>query len=253
MRRSLKRTVGVCLGLLLSLQATAQRWGGGVDEDPLHFGFLFQYINAGYKVKLNENWREPSGLSTPFDSLMSVTSPVSHGWGLGLLADARLYQRINLRFSPTLIFSNRNMFYYYGAEMRRVPKGNQQSLVGDAGFLQSPIFDFPLSLRYTSDRKSNYKIHVMVGGKYSFEVVPEKEEPGTLPFAMILRTKRSYFSYEAGLGMELYLEYFKMTPEIKFSQSLHNVLGRPYQAPNPYHSPIDKLFLRSFQFSLFFE
>src|SRR5690606_37970560 len=147
MRQRLKRTVGVCLVLLFSLQVTAQRRGGGADDDPLHFGFLFQYINAGYKVKLNDNWREPfPGLSTPFDSLMSVTSPASDGWGLGLLADARLYKRINLRFSPTLIFSNRRVFYYYGAEMRRVPKGNQESLVGDAGFLQSPIFDFPLSL-----------------------------------------------------------------------------------------------------------
>ena len=93
----------------------------------------------------------------------------------------------------------------------------------------------------------------MAGGKYSFEVVPEKEEPGTLPFEMILRTKRGYFSYEAGLGVELYLEYFKMTPEIKFSQSLHNILGKPHQEPNPFHSPIDKMFLRSIQFSLFFE
>lgn len=260
MRRIVQLFAVVCTGILLSPDAVAQRWGGGVDDEPIHFGFLFQYINAGYKIKLKENWKEPypgwSG-SPPFDSLMSVSSPMPGGWGLGLLADARIKERLNLRFTPTLVFSNRQVIYQYGKDTGNgatfYRKGNQQSLVGEASFLKSPIFDFPLSLRYTSDRKSNYKIHVMAGGKYSFEVVPEKEEPGTDFVDMILRTKRGYFSYEAGLGVELYLEYFKMTPEIKFSQSLHNVLGRPYQEPNPFHSPIDKLFLRSIQFSLFFE
>ena len=257
MRRVVQLLVLVCISILFSRDVMAQRWGGGVDDEPIHFGFLFQYIHAGYKIKLNEDWNVVQQNPTQaFDSLMSVTSRMTSGWGLGLLADTRLHERINLRFSPTLVFSNRTVTYRYGKEMGKRDKGNQESLIGDAGFLQSPIFDFPLTLRFTSDRKTDYKIHVIGGVKYSFEVIPQKEGTTGRPFDdMILRTKRGYFSYEAGLGMEIYLEYFKMTPEIKFSQSLHNMLGRSYQYPdrNPFHSPIDKLFLRSIQFSLFFE
>ncbi len=69
---------------------------------------------------------------------------------------------------------------------------------------------------------------------------------------MELVTKRGYVSLEAGLGVALYLTYFKLTPEIKFSQSVQNVLETSVHG-NPFQTPIDQLFLRSFQVSLFFE
>ena len=67
----------------------------------------------------------------------------------------------------------------------------------------------------------------------------------------LLKNKKSYLSYEAAFGMDLYFEYFKMSPEIKFSYTLNDILDRT--EPNPYNAPIDKLMLRHVTFSLFFE
>ena len=67
----------------------------------------------------------------------------------------------------------------------------------------------------------------------------------------LLKNKKSYLSYEAAFGMDLYFEYFKMSPEIKLSYSMNNILNN--DQPNPYNMPIDRLRLRHVTFSLFFE
>jgi hypothetical protein len=59
--------------------------------------------------------------------------------------------------------------------------------------------------------------------------------------------------YEAGVGLDLYFEWFKLSPEIKFSQTTKSVLLDKDRLENPYIAPIDKMFLRNLQFSLFFE
>ena len=49
----------VLLGVFFSTVANAQNWGGGVDDEPLHFGFTFQYISSEYKILKTANWRDP--------------------------------------------------------------------------------------------------------------------------------------------------------------------------------------------------
>jgi hypothetical protein len=67
----------------------------------------------------------------------------------------------------------------------------------------------------------------------------------------LLTNKSGFGSYEVGLGLDIYFEYFKMSPEIKWSQSFGNVLDK--RELNKFNTPIDKLLLRSIQFSLIFE
>jgi len=70
-----------------------------------------------------------------------------------------------------------------------------------------------------------------------------------------LIVKPSFISWEAGLGVEIYFTYFKMSPELKFSQSLssildhHNVLAQD----NQFMAPLDKAFLRNIKFSIIFQ
>jgi hypothetical protein len=68
-----------------------------------------------------------------------------------------------------------------------------------------------------------------------------------------LKNTKNNLWYEAGIGFDLYFEFFKMSPEIKFSQTRRSVLLDSDRLVNPYVAPIDKLFIRNIQFSLFFE
>jgi hypothetical protein len=44
--------------LLFCTVTYAQNWGGGVDDEPLHFGFTFQYISSEYKILKKANWQD---------------------------------------------------------------------------------------------------------------------------------------------------------------------------------------------------
>ena len=73
------------------------------------------------------------------------------------------------------------------------------------------------------------------------------------PEAKYLKNLKNTVWYEAGLGLDLYFEFFKLSPEIKFSQSRKSVLKDSDRLENPYTAPINKLFAKNIQFSLFFE
>lgn len=235
-------------------QQRLQRWGGGVDDEMLHFGFSFHYINADYKIALKPGWQ------TPFlapedawtaDSLYGVSSPISHGMGLGLLADLKLTENANLRFTPSLVFSNKTVNYRYTPHLP-TDRGSQHDRLLTSTVRASYI-DLPLLLKFKSDRKGNYRGYLIGGGKYSINVVSGKryDDSGLSQVEKYLKTKPGYFSYEAGIGFDLYFDFFKMSPEVKWVQSIGNILDA--REPNMFNHPIDRLVLRNFQISLFFE
>jgi len=229
-------------------QERYQRWGGGVDDENIHFGFSFHYINADYKIVLKPDWQspysDPSQGSSLADSLYSVSSPFSHGVGLGLLADLKLTENANLRFTPTLAFSNKTVNYRYDPD----PRADVTERLIRASYI-----DLPLLLKFKSDRKGNMRGYLIGGGKYAINVVSAKryDDSNVSAANKLLKTKPGYFSYEAGIGFDIYFDFFKMSPEIRWVQSVGNLLDD--REPNMYNAPIDKLTLRNFQISLFFE
>lgn len=249
----------VSLSVLVSVPAYTQqrfqRWGGGVDDETLHFGFSFHYISADYKITLKPDWQvpfeSPDGSWTA-DSLYQVYSPFYNGVGLGLLADLKITENANIRFTPSLVFSNKTVNYGY---MPYTDNSNNTSSHDRqlTALVRASYIDLPLLLKFKSDRKGNYRGYLISGGKYSINVVSSKryDDANFVPVEKLLKTKPGYFSYEAGIGFDLYFDFFKMSPEIKWVQSIGNLLDP--REPNMYNHPIDRLTLRNLQISLFFE
>ncbi|MGV3760971.1 type IX secretion/gliding motility protein PorT/SprT [Parapedobacter sp.] len=219
-----------CLIALLAAVASVhaqqryQRWGGGVDDETLHFGFSFHYINADYKFDLKENWQDLG--------YTHVTSPFSHNVGLGLLADAKLTENINLRLQPNLRFMN--IYLNINDEAHKV----QRSDIG-----------IPLLLKFKSDRKGNMRGYLIGGGELAFNVSSAKRYDRNVD----IMTNRSYLAYTAGIGFDIYFDYFKMSPEIRWVQSVGNMLDDGDGNTFNHNSPIQRLYMRSFQVSLYFE
>src|SRR5690606_38533427 len=106
-----KKIVIICFMALFSLPLAAQqRWGGNVDDETLHFGFSFHYVRSDFKVFKDVNWQ--NNPDAP-GSLDSISSPYVGGEGVGLLADLRLGNNANLRFSPNVLFANKAVNYVY--------------------------------------------------------------------------------------------------------------------------------------------
>lgn len=209
-------------------QQRYQRWGGGVDDETLHFGFSFHYINADYKIDLKENWRT--------DGYTSVTSPFSGNVGLGLLADLKITENLNLRLQPNLRFLNIRLSATYPPDTL-----NWTLHRSDIGI--------PLLLKFKSDRKTNMRGYLVAGGEIAFNVASQKRyEPRD-----DIMTNRSHLAYTAGIGFDLYFEFFKMSPEIRWTQSIGNLLDSRSEHTFTYDSPLKRLYMRSFQISLYFE
>jgi len=230
-----------------SYQSKAQNQGGGVDNDIIHFGFTFQYVSSEYKIYKKENWRDPyfdpstGAQVTP--TLNSISSKPSPGFGLGFVSDLRMGTHVNLRFTPLLVFPDRSIDYAY-----------QDPQFDKSKEVNAVLVELPLGFKLKSDRRGNFRAYILGGGKFTSDIVSKKKttNEGKEEKEKLVGNIKNYFSYEGGIGFDLYFEYFKLSPEIKFSQSVSSIL-KPDKQSNAYSQPLDKLFLRNFQFSLFFE
>ena len=241
-------TLLILLMLIFSSDTFAQQnWGGGVDDEPFHFGFTFQFVSAEYKVRKNTTWREiatdpsdPTGTDLK-PSLYSISSPVSPGFGLGFVSNYRLGKNADIRFTPALVFSDRLLDYQY-----ELSEDFKQQKV------QSTLVDFPLGIKIKSDRRKNFRAYLLAGAKYSVDIVSKKKtnDLDKIWTEKFVKNNRNILWYEAGIGLDLYFEFFKLSPELKLAHSLQSVLQ---PEPHPYSAPIDKLILRNLQFSLYFE
>lgn len=241
--------------LLFTSKIFAQgNYGGGVDDENLHFGFSFQYIGTEYKIFKTSNWRNPffEESSQVTDSLISIRSASNPGFGIGFVSDLYITPNLNLRFTPNLVFSDRVIDYQYADGTSR----DQAGVVSPEGFTRrtvaSTMADFPIGLKLKSDRQNNFRAYILAGAKYGIDIASKKKQDdnGELAINKFLKNNKGFLSYEVGIGFDLYFEYFKLSPEFKLSNSMNSILRRE---DNPYASPIEKLFLRNFVFSLYFE
>lgn len=246
-----KLTLFFIVVFLSTSHTKAQNWGGGIDDTNINWGFSFQYIISEYKVTKNSNWRKPffddAFGANVTDSLRGIASPLSQGFGVGFVVNGRVNNNIDVRFTPSLVFNDRLMNYNY------IDSGtyNPNTLSIQKKF-QATTADLPIAIKLKSDRLGNFRPYVLSGVKYSIDLASNKKTNDEAMAAeeKVIKNKRSFLSYEAGLGCDIYFEWFKMTPEVKLSYSFRDVF---VHNNTPFASPVDKAKLRHFTFSLFFE
>lgn len=230
----------VCSNLLL---AQAPAWGGGADQTDLAFGFSFTYVTSNYKIVKQPNWRNPyydPGVGHNItDSLTGISSKPTAGFAIGFITRYRIDEHVEVRATPSLIFADRSLFYTYDTPSQNVIKSTQTTTV-----------DFPLEVKLKSDRIQDFRLYIMGGIKYSEAIGRGNNQPTLDPLQMTVKNATGFGSYEAGIGCDIYFEYFKLSPEIKISNSLGNILVPQNQ---PFAAPLSKLGLHTIMFSLIFE
>ena len=234
--------------LLLCSKLWAQdppAWGGGADINDISFGFHFDYITSNYKIVKQPTWLQPYYYDQTgkylTDSVKSITSPNATGFAVGFIARYRITDHLEVRTTPSLTFADRYVYFQYNTSTQDVTKSLHASLV-----------EVPLLIKIKSDRLQNFRGYLIGGAKYSYGLSADKQndDPSLSPLEKQILSKRGYASYEVGVGCDIYFEYFKLSPELKISNSFGNVLVPEAQ---PYSSPISKLFLHTLMINLYFE
>jgi len=246
----------VCFILsVLSINAFAQgNYGGGVDDQNLHFGFGFQYLSSEYKIQKFADWEQPffedgKQVTSGLRSIRSIQNP---GFGIGFVSDLYVTPNVNLRFTPVFVFADRIVDYQFVDGESNDRKGVKSPEGFTRRTVSSTMFEFPLGVKIKSDRRNNFRAYLLAGAKYGVDIAAKKnaDDEGEIAINKQLKNSKGILSYEVGIGFDLYFEFFKLSPEIKLSNSIKSILKRE---DHPYSSPIEKLYLRNFVFSLYFE
>jgi len=161
-----------------------------VDQKLIHFGFLLGMNAMDFKVNPNENAR------------VSILEP---GFTVGIISDLRLNRYLNLRFTPTLYFGERELKYPF-------PIGE------DSVNISSIPICLPIYLKFSAERTGNYRPYLILGGGISYDLASNSntDNPVTL--------KPLDFYTEFGVGCDIYFSFFKLAPELKYSIGFNNVL-----------------------------
>lgn len=203
------------------------------DKQKMHFGFLLGVNTSGFRV-------ERIGKFNQLDSLYVADADKQSGFNLGIVANLRISENFDLRFVPDLAFTQRNIDYTFY---------DSGALVGiTTKEIESTYLQFPLLLKFKSNRINNYRAYVIAGFKYGIDMVSQaKVENKDKEFVKL--SKQDY-GYEIGFGFDFYLERFKFSPEIKMYNGIKNLL---VDDPKIFSSSLESLRSKTFMISLLFE
>ena len=137
----------------------------------------------------------------------------SPGFSVGVMGDLFLNPYMNLRFSPTVHFGDKEVVAV--TKDYKADKINSKSI---NTFVRSNYMMLPLDVKFSSVRLNNYRPYVLTGAFVAFDMGRKTGEP--------LLLKGFDYGVEFGFGCDIYLPFFKLCPEIKFCFGLANVLEK---------------------------
>lgn len=244
------------LFFLTSYSVSAQ-WntGGETEKRSINFGFILGANANSFIIIKKTNFQtytiQSSGRTGTVTSgrLKYITSSFNPGFHLGLLASLKVTDNLDLRFTPDVNFSDKTLIFAYDSLSSSLGSNISNPIQKT---VQSTYVDFPLLLKFKSDRKGNIRSYIIGGIQYSYDIIPKKktDDTGLDPVQKLVKIQSNSLSYKLGIGLDFYYEYFKMSPEISVTNGLFNVLN---QDQNPFSNPIQKLIPTSIQFTVYFE
>jgi len=176
-----------------------------------------------------------------FDTLYGIESTPELGFNIGIVADLRLSEYMNLRFIPSLAFGERNLNYFI--------KFDNQIIANVAKKVESTYIEFPLELKLRSQRMINTRAYVLGGAKYCIDLASQEKKKDDNDVYQVKLQKHD-LQFQVGVGFDFYLVYFKLGTELKMCYGINDLLIRE---SNIYTDGIKNLKTKMFQFSITFE
>lgn len=148
-----------------------------------------------------------NGVTTNGETWFAEIPSYSPGFSVGIIGDMFLNPYMNLRFIPTIHFGDKKFVFH-----------RQEDDEEYTSTVRSNYLTFPLDLKYSAFRVNNYRPY-LIGGVYGAMDLGRKR-------GNVLLLKGQDFGVEFGMGCDIYLPFFKLCPELKFSFGLVNLLDK---------------------------
>lgn len=202
--KAISIAIAVMIAMLAAFPASA-RPGDKIENRPYadlkrwHLGFSvgahvqdLSFTHNGYLSEDGQRW-------------VAEVPGFSPGFCVNVLADLRLHRYFNLRLSPGMYFGSKTVeMADYNSDLRATQD------------VKSAYVTVPIDLKVSGDRMRNARPYVTLGGMATFDVSKKRSE------ALMFNTADAYLC--VGMGVDLYLPFFKLNPEIKFCFGLTDIL-----------------------------
>ncbi|MGA9326213.1 MAG: porin family protein, partial [Salegentibacter sp.] len=106
--------------------------------------------------------------------------------------------------------------------------------------VNSTYVHIPLLLKFSADRLNNFKPFVVGGLSTSLNLSSNEKNPDDNSAGQFRMTTSSYY-YEIGIGIDLYLYYFKLSPSIRGVFAINDELIRDADPGSLYTGNIAKM------------
>ncbi len=201
------------------------------NSKPYYFGITLGYNSSNFQIYNSKAFI----LNDSFARTEAVTGP---GFNLGIVTNLRIGEYFDIRFLPTLSFGERDIRYTLPGQVNHAVLRRVESV----------FVELPFHARYKSEVYHDFRLFIIGGLKYSFDVASDSR---TRQANGIVKIAPNDFALEVGAGIQFFFPFFIFSPELKFSQGLNNMLI--YNNRVEQSSVIEKVLSQTFTLSLHFE
>ncbi len=232
-----KTSLIALLGLLVSVQAMAQKYGTGnynfldFNQKSYYFGITLGYNTSSFKPFKSKDFLQN-------DTILAIESATGPGFNLGIVTNLKIGEHFDLRFLPTLSFAERNLRY---------EKDTRQLVFSDR-LVEQVFVELPFHFRYKSAPYKDIRLFVIAGVKYAFDVASESRARQA---ETLVKIAPNDFAVEYGAGIQFFFPYFIFSPEFKVSHGIGNILI--FNNDLTESTVLEKILSRTFTISLHFE
>ncbi|MDP5077345.1 MAG: PorT family protein [Nonlabens sp.] len=191
---------------------------GQIDNQRYTWGYYLGLNTYDYKFDYNEITNE-------------VYVNPSMGFNVGLVGDIKINDYLNFRLEPGINFATRNLTFR-DPSLTTISERDRE--------VTSTYIHVPALLKVSTKRLNNWKPFVIGGASYSRNLSSNEmnlDDNSSGQFRQVT----DVFNYELGIGVDLYLFYFKFTPSIRGVFAINDELVRDADPNSVYTSSISSM------------
>lgn len=201
------------------------------DKKKIHYGFYLGINQNDFKLNLrNSNIQNAN-----------ITVEPSAGFNVGLIADLRLHKNLNLRLEPGLITNSKNIYFNHINSARDSVRE-----------VSSTFLHVPLVFKFSTDRYKNIRPYLLAGVSYDYNFTSNEQNQDDNSAGQF-RMNTHNFMYEVGIGIDIYLYFFKFSPSIRGVFAINNEIKYDDDPNSQWTAPVNFMGTRGIFLNFAFE
>ena len=185
------------------------------DKPQLSYGYYLGFNVYDYNIDYTRNVNDVQVLKYA-------------GLNVGLVGNFRINDYIDIRLEPGLVISRRELNYSY--TYFNGISHEEKDLIRE---IQSTFVHIPLLIKFSTKRINNIKPFIVAGFSTALNLSSQQNNPKDNSNNTFRVTKNNLY-YELGIGIDLYLTWFKFTPSLRGVFSIQDELVNDVDPNSPW-------------------